>query len=585
MDEIPKPKETPELPSYALDEEEISSGWRPWLRGWRLALLITLASLLAAVGLGAKPLYREMKTRRAIALAEQSGDAIDRGDGAAASALLRQAALMAYGDDRVESLVVYHAARAGDMASVAKLGQKIADGKASAQEILVFGERSLGANQIEDADRALSALPADLSGREATRAVMLRAGVLRAQSKTTEAKNVLREAVARIPSPEVDTLRLGLANWLLSEDADKDRAEAEVLLEAAARSNSPDGAAALRLMAASRAQHSQPLDEVAARLRAHPASNPSDELLLARLFAADPAHREDATKNLAVRMKDRNASLDDRVAAARWLIGVEAYQSVLDLISPEEPSSHAGALMARLDALAGLKHWEECAKLVDANRGGTVPDTLYYLLNARMAQERGEARSEEENKRALRQALTHANARHVLFAARYAETCGWKPEAYAAWRILANDDSYAVEALRGELRNLPQAMPAEDAAELATELLARQPNDSSVRLSAAYYRLMAGKEVKSSAETAEELLAAEPQSVDVRRVVALARLRTDRGNEGLAIWPGDDTEDRWRALHVALLRSASQDEQADELAKSVDMQKLSIEERDLLRPQ
>lgn len=583
VEENPK-KNTPELPSYSLEEEDQPAGWRAWLRGWRLAILITVAALAAAIALGARPAYREMKARHALDLAEQAGAAIDRGDGAAASALLRQAALMSFTDDRVESRVTYHAARAGDTASIAKLGQKLKDGKASTEETLVFGERSLAAGQAEDAAKAAAAVTSGLSDRDAARLAMLRAGVMRAQGQPDQGKAALRDAIARLPAADASALRIGLANWLLGENGPDGRAEAESLLEDAAKNQGPDGATALRLLAANRAQQSQLTDDLAARLRAHPASNPQDELLIARLVASDPARKEEAAKNLVARLRERKAEIDDRVAAARWLVGLEAYQEVLDLVGEKEPAEHAGALMVRLDALGGLRRWDECAKLVESNRGGTVPDTLYYLLSARMAHERGEPVPEEENKRSLRQAITHANERHVLFVARYAETCGWKPEAFAAWRVLADNNEYAVEALRGQLRNLPQTMPAEDAAEIAADLLARQPNDPSARLSAAYYRLMADEQVKPSAEMAEEMLAAEPESVDVRRVVALARLRTGRGSEGLAIWPGDNGEDRWRALHVALLRSAGQEVAAEEAARSVDLQRLSIEERDLLRP-
>lgn len=583
MEEDPKNRSATELPSYSLDEEDQPNRWRAWLKGWRLAVLLTLAALVAVLGFGAKPAYREIKARRALELAEQAGAAIDRGDGAAASALLRQAALMSFADERVEERVTFHAARAGDMASVAKLGEKLAGGKASTEEILVFGERSLAAGKTDDAARAAAAATSGLVDRDAARLAMLRASVLRAQGQADQGKAALREAIARLPASDAAALRIGLANWLLSESGQEGRTEAERLLEEAAENEGPDGATALRLLAANRAQQSQPTDQLVARLRSHPASTAQDELLIARLVSSDPSRKGEAGKTLVARLKERNAAIDDRVAAARWLIGLEAYEEVLDLVAENEPAEHAGALMVRLDALGGLKRWDECAKLVESNRGGTVPDTLYYLLSARMAQERGDPLQEEENKRALRQSITHANVRHVLFAARYAETCGWKPEAFAAWRVLADNNEYAVEALRGQLRNLPQAMPAEDAAEIAADLLARQPNDPSARLSAAYYRLMANEQVKASAEMAEEMLAAEPESVDVRRVVALARLRDGRGSDGLAIWPGDNGEDRWRALHVALLRAGGQAQLADEAARGVDLQRLSIEERDLLR--
>ena len=117
-------KPGPELPSYALDEIEESAGWRRWLRGWRRNLILALAALALGISFGARPAYRELKAHRAMSLAEAAGTALDRGEGAEASDLLRQAALMAFDDERVSDLVTYHAARAGDLASVAEIGKK-----------------------------------------------------------------------------------------------------------------------------------------------------------------------------------------------------------------------------------------------------------------------------------------------------------------------------------------------------------------------------------------------------------------------------------------------------------------------------
>ena len=133
--------------------------------------------------------------------------------------------------------------------------------------------------------------------------------------------------------------------------------------------------------------------------------------------------------------------------------------------------------------------------------------------------------------------MQFAELPHVLFAARYAETCGWKPEAFAAWRILASDSGANPDALRGQIRNLPPTATAADGLEISPQLLALQPQDPSARLSTAFFELLTGQNVEQAAATAEEFLAADPESVDIRRVAALARLRTDRADEGLEISP------------------------------------------------
>ena len=286
---------------------------------------------------------------------------------------------------------------------------------------------------------------------------------------------------------------------------------------------------------------------------------------------------------MATRLRDRNASIDDRVAAARWLVGLGAHQAVLTLITEEEPTTHAGALMVRLDALSGLNRWDECRALIESNRGGTVPDTLYHLLRARLAQEDGNPDAAEAEKRQLRQVMQFAELPHVLFAARYAETCGWKPEAFAAWRILAADSGARPDALRGQLRNLTPTISAADTSVIADELAALQPADPSARLSAAYFRLLAGRDLENSAALAEEFLAADPESIDVRRVAALARLRTGQAKQGLDILPDDNNEPRWQTLQAALLRAAGQTTAAEKLIPTIDQSPLNTEERALLK--
>ena len=75
------PGSVPELPSYLLEDDVEPVGWRRWLRGGRLIVTLIVMAMLAGALFGAKPAYRELKARRALAIAEQAGAALDRGDG------------------------------------------------------------------------------------------------------------------------------------------------------------------------------------------------------------------------------------------------------------------------------------------------------------------------------------------------------------------------------------------------------------------------------------------------------------------------------------------------------------------------
>lgn len=579
----------PELPSYALDDADEPVGLRRWLRGWRLIVLLVAVIIVIAAAIGAKPLYRELKAQRALAIAERAGAAIDRGDAAEASALLRQSALMAFDDERVAARVTYHAARTGDMASVAEIGRKLAGNEATPEEILVFGERSLAAGRVPDTQRALDALPATLPPADAARRATLEAGLLAAQGRPADAISTLRRALDNLPAAESDALRVMLANLLLAAEDRPGLDEARKLLEQAALGSGPDATGALRLLAMSQAGLSpdaqQQLDTTLERLRTHPASTAADELFLAQLLAtSDPDRQNEAIENLVTRLLARDATLDERVIAARWLIGLRAHARVLDLITAEEPARHAGALMIRLDALSGLDRWEECSTLIETHRGGTLPDTLYHLFRARIAGTRNDRAAEDAQRRQLRQVMQFAELPHVLFAARYAESVGWKAEAFSAWRILATDSGARPDALRGQLRNLPPTATAADGLEITAQLLALQPEDPSIRLSNAFFALLAGQNIESAAAVAEELLTADPDSIDIRRVAALGRLRQGQPAEALKIFPdADNAEPRWQALHAALLRANNQKAAAEKLMPSIDQSTLIPEEKDLLR--
>lgn len=583
-------KEPNELPSYSLEDEHDPVGWRKWLRGRRLALVVALSALVAAAVLGAKPLYREAKARRALSIAAQAGEALERGDAQETSRLLRQAALMAFDDKRVAALVTLHAARAGDQASVADLGKKLTAGDATPEETLVYAESSLRAGRLPDAVRAQNALEEDdLSVADAARSVILRSDLLQAQGKAEEAAAALRAALQVNPGVSSDGIRIALSGLLLKEQQTGSSAEARKLLEEAAGNPGEQGVAALRLLCASLAgitpEARRDFEQAAERLRSHPASRSEDEIFLARLSAsADPSRIAEISGELVERLqRPQSSPIEVRAAAARWLVGQSRLKEVLELVSDEEAATHAGALMARLDALSGLEDWERTSALVEKNRGGTLPDTLYHLFRARIFLSRGVNAAGEEEKRELRQLLPFAELPHVLFVARYAEVVGWKPEALAAWRALAVDEAARPEALRGQLRNLPANAPAKEGVTLTNELLSLRPDDPSARISSAYFRLLANEDTVSAAGLAEEFLAAEPGSEDFRRVAALARLRTGKAAEGLAIWPGDGGENRWRALHVALLRESGQTKAADAAAAAIDVDSLAPEETALVR--
>lgn len=288
---------------------------------------------------------------------------------------------------------------------------------------------------------------------------------------------------------------------------------------------------------------------------------------------------DEAAGSLVARLKEDDAKPEDRVKAGRWLIGLQSYAPVLELLGSGEPANHLNSLLLQFEALSGLGRWHECEIMLEAARGGALSDTLYFLLRARLADLCGEQEREESDKRQLRQAMKFSELPHVLLAARQAESFGWRPEAFAAWRILAAESSARPEALLGQLRTMPPSSTAAEGAELANALLGLQPDDPDARLTSLYYNLLSGKSIDTHAR---DLIETAP-SDNVRRVAALAYLREGQAAKGLDVFPGDNGEDRWRAVHAALLHAAGQSAEAVEVARAINRDKLDAGEIDLLR--
>lgn len=587
----PAPEGRSELPTYAIEKEE-HTGWRRWLHGRRAVITALAAVFLIGAFFGAKPLYRELKARRALGIATQAGEALDQGDAAKATQLLRQAALMAFQDPRVAAIVTMEAARTGDQASIAELGKKLTAGNASPEEILILGEASLGVRNFDVAARAADALNnTTLTPKQNARAAILRGAVLQSREQIPEAIEVLRAGLSANSGPESDNLRVAIAKLLHQQEGNAEsREDAIRLLEQAATNEGRLGAEALRLLCIIRSgttpEARSDFERTAEHLRAHPAATADDEILLAHVaVSADPSKLDEITADLIRRLKEsKTATIETRVVAARWLGGRKQFHQILDLVNEDDALIHAGAMLVRLDALSGLEEWDKTSALIEKGRGGTLPDTLYRLFRARLALIRGDTAAAEDEKRQLRQVMSFAEPQHVLFAARYAETTGWKPEALAAWRILSANANEGMrpDTLRGQLRNLPANAPAAEGLAITSDLLALQPNDPSVRLSVAYFQLLINNDdAKDAAELAEKFLAENPGSSDLRRVAALGRLRSGKADQGLAIWPDDGGENRWRAIHVALLRAAGQVEAAKNEAKALDLSALGPEEKDL----
>jgi len=104
----------------------------------------------------------------------------------------------------------------------------------------------------------------------------------------------------------------------------------------------------------------------------------------------------------------------------------------------------------------------------------------------------------------------------------------------------------------------------------------------------AYYNLLLEKDVSANATKAKELVAKYPDRLEFRVTAALALLRQHDPGSALAQFQGPPIEwaktpPSWRAVYAAALIANDEDARANELLKSILLDRLSPEEAALIQ--
>ena len=319
------------LPDYEHRHEERSHRFEFLKNPLADKRLLVLAGVLICLLVGwfaGLPVYREVKVWRALELMSEGQEEADNGNVPKAMDLMRKAVLMAPTNEEVFRVVRLFNAGLGDVSSLAALQQKMVNGEADPEELVVLAEQSLKAGQTVLVNSALSLLDDHKSARK----TILEMKVLDSEGSGEGAFQLARKTVPTLSPKEANKLILATAEMLLFKEVEGSR---KILGPLVARKDQV-GIAAIRLLARQQlwlasSGNAEGIGEVAVALSKHPLATTNDKLLEADLrIAIDPAQKQRVVSALASAFN--NPKLDGAIDFARWLNRRQAHPEAIEFI-------------------------------------------------------------------------------------------------------------------------------------------------------------------------------------------------------------------------------------------------------------
>lgn len=584
------PVAPPELPSEPLPDYDDQPHDGPHFREFlkvpftdkRVLVVFVLVVLVLVGWFVGRPVYREVKVWRAMNLMELSQAEADAGNVPKALDLMRQAVLMAPANEEVFRLVRIFNAGIGDVPSLAALQQRMINGDADPDELVVLAEQSLKGGQPVLARAALDLL----EGQASARKTIVEMTLLNADGNTKGAVELARAALPQLSPEDANRLLLATADMILFKDV----GGSQEILKPLATRNDSSGISALRLLA--RQQLSRPgqgiigVREVAVLLSKHPLATASDKLLEADLrIALDPTSQEAVVSQLMAVHSDRQT--EDALEFARWLNRRQAPALAIDFIGRDRALANTDWLLVYLDAHAALERWGEVFSMLDAETVVDLSESIRLLFLARAAEKSGEKEAAEAAWREMQMNLLYEKPEVVSFVANYAARIGQGDQAFRAFSTMSKRRESALQGYLGMIRTWPTDAPLEGLIGTYEEFLEAFPNIGEAHVDLAYLRLLNDTNTREAAEAALDMHRREPGSLASLSVAALGLLKTGAPEEASMLYDGKSIQwsgapSPWKAVRVAVLNANGRHVEAAELAATINAGVLRPREQELL---
>ncbi|PYK94021.1 MAG: hypothetical protein DME40_02665 [Verrucomicrobia bacterium] len=439
-------------------------------------------------------------------------------------------------------------------------------------------ERAATLLQAGELPAAAVAIDELLKQNPDTNALVLASRYSERTGNSARALEYARIAMKRAPQDEIAQARL--AEVLAASLKADERAEAREILWAVAAKNGAARKSAIESLA-----------------RAPDLTRDEQTKILDQLHTLDPFTVTDAllAADLRLRMQPENTALiyDEIIASwgakakleiVQWLNAHQQFNRVLTLVSPGE--RRPKLLLARLDALAAEQRWDEIETTL-SRKDLTFDSVVVEAFRARLAAARPLSLDAEEH---WNKAITLAgnDSSKLRWLGAFAEQCGADEIALRTFQRLGRSPADTSLALAGQQRLAAKIHDISAARTIAEKTLALHAADPNAQNRVAYYNLLLEKDVSANATKAKELVAKYPDRLEFRVTAALALLRQHDPGSALAQFQGPPIEwaktpPSWRAIYAAALMANDEATRANELLKSIPLDRLSREEAALIQ--
>ena len=540
-------------------------------------LLICFTALLAG-----PPIYRKIKIWRAHHFMDRCEEIGRTGNLSKAMNFMRQAIILAPGDEEIFRRIRLFNAGGGENNSLAILQDLMLQGQAQPDELLVLAEQSIKARKTAVAKEALKRLATQPSARRAI--VEMRLTSL--DGNLQAAVDLARASMKDYPPSDAEKISLAAAELVLKTNPEI----SQQILAPISNKNTENGLAALRLLATQQlnitGKNSPDSATLAKALESHPLHSINDTLQAAELrILAKPESRPAILAGLASHFSTQK--IEDQLAFARWLNNSQFHKQSIDFIGRERALSNTEWLLIYLDALAGLDRWNDIFTLLDENSISGLSDSVRLMFLARSAQKSGDSLQATENWTEMQRTLLYEKPEVVSFIASYTFRIGETEQASKVFKILSSRRETALEGFLGLIRCTPKNSPAADIIPLYIELLEVFPNMEEARNDLTYLQLITNQNLFDASFAAHEALKKSPNSLAAMSLSAVAHLKNNDPALADAIYkdkliPWSTAPDPWKNVRAAVLYATGKKSEADELVSTIDKNQLRPEERALL---
>ena len=534
------------------------------------------------VSLSALPIYRKFKILRASHLMDRCEQYGSAGNLQKAFVYMRQAVVLAPGDEDIFRRVRIFNASIGDQAALGILEALMLEGQARPEELVVLAEQSLVFRKTTITKEALKKLEPHPSARRTIVEMRLTA----AEGNPQAAVDLARASLKNFPAAEGEKILLATAELVLKSNPEVSRQ----ILVPLSKKNSENGLAALRILA------KQTIDEgtknspeslaLAKSLEAHPLRANADYFLAGQLqILHDPASKRAVLSKLSTRLSTQ--SEEEQISYARWLAARQYQEESLAFIGRDRALAKTEWLLIYLDALAGLGRWNDVFTMLDANAVSGLSESIRMLFLARAAQKSGDSENAAKNWREMHLSLQYEKPEVVSFVAAYTMRIGENEQAAKVFTVLARRRESALEGYLGIIRCTPKNSPAIDLIPVYNEFLEVFPNLEEARSDRAYLQLLTNQSGFDAAVLARDNLKKSPNSLAAMSIAALALLKDGEPAQADEIYKDkliawSTAPEPWKNIRAAVLYANGKKSEADEIASTIRKDQLRPEERALL---